>query len=87
MAQNRTRTRAQARAQADPSRHRLQKLRAQSLKPAHDGPGAAERTEAMTDAMVDCGWGRLIFAQTFNDLGTVADQLRHERPNQRDIAL
>lgn len=87
MAQNRTRSRAQARSQSDPSRHRLQKLRAQSLKPAHDGPGATERTEAMTDAMVDCGWGRLIFAQTFDDLEAVADQLRHERANQRDIAL
>jgi GNAT-family acetyltransferase (TIGR03103 family) len=87
MAPNRPRSRAQARSHGDPARHRLEKLRAQSLKPAHDGQAGGEGPEALANAMVDCGWGRLIFAQTFDDLEALADQLRHERPNQRDIAL
>ncbi|MBV1790580.1 N-acetylglutaminylglutamine synthetase [Marinobacterium sp. D7] len=44
--------------------------------------------EAMHDEVaIDCGWGRLIFGQTFRDPKTVADLLRREREGRRDIAL
>jgi GNAT-family acetyltransferase (TIGR03103 family) len=33
-----------------------------------------------------CGWGRIIFAQTFTEPGEVAREMLHERPGQRDIA-
>ncbi len=33
-----------------------------------------------------CGWGRIIFAQTFTDPGEIAREMLHERPGQRDIA-
>lgn len=33
-----------------------------------------------------CGWGRVIFAQTFDSAGKVADEMLHERPGKRDIA-
>ncbi|MEM6490993.1 MAG: N-acetylglutaminylglutamine synthetase [Pseudomonadota bacterium] len=36
---------------------------------------------------VDCGWGRLIFAQTFSTPAALADALRAEGPDRRDIAL
>jgi GNAT-family acetyltransferase (TIGR03103 family) len=36
---------------------------------------------------VDCGWGKVLFAQTFDDLQAIADGLRAELPGQRDIAL
>jgi GNAT-family acetyltransferase (TIGR03103 family) len=36
---------------------------------------------------VDCGWGRVLFAQTFESPAEVAETLREERPGQRDIAL
>jgi GNAT-family acetyltransferase (TIGR03103 family) len=36
---------------------------------------------------VDCGWGRVLFAQTFDDPQAIADGLRAELPGQRDIAL
>jgi len=39
------------------------------------------------DATVDCGWGRVLFAQTFEDPASVADSLCEERPGRRDIAL
>jgi GNAT-family acetyltransferase (TIGR03103 family) len=39
------------------------------------------------NATVDCGWGRVLFAQTFESPAEVAETLREERPGQRDIAL
>jgi len=39
------------------------------------------------NAIVDCGWGRLIFAQTFVDTAAMIATLRKEQPNRRDIAL
>ncbi|MFC3692760.1 N-acetylglutaminylglutamine synthetase [Chenggangzhangella methanolivorans] len=38
------------------------------------------------DVTVDCGWGRLLFAQTFADPKVLAEALREEGPDQRDIA-
>ncbi|MBR9885252.1 MAG: N-acetylglutaminylglutamine synthetase [Oceanospirillales bacterium] len=44
--------------------------------------------EAMRDEVaIDCGWGRLIFGQTFRDPKTLALLLRREREGRRDIAL
>lgn len=39
------------------------------------------------DAVVDCGWGRLIFAHTFRDNRHLADTLLAESPGKRDIAF
>jgi len=39
------------------------------------------------DVVIECGWGRLIFAHTFEDKTKVADVLRQERKGTRDIAL
>lgn len=36
---------------------------------------------------VDCGWGRLIFGQTFADNRVLADTVRAEKPQKRDIAI
>ena len=57
----------------------LQRLRASGLSHAPN----VEREEAI----VDCGWGRLIFAQTFETPEALAQALRAERPDRRDIAL
>ncbi len=38
-------------------------------------------------ATVDCGWGRLVFGQTFADSAAVANALRAEQPGSRDICL
>lgn len=47
-----------------------------------------ELSEGMRhNATVDCGWGKVLFAQTFDHAEAIADGLRAERPGQRDIAL
>lgn len=69
------------------SQHRLDKLRKQSLKPAPDFQQEAVEESVEKDAVVDCGWGRLFFAQTFDRLSDLVDGLKRERPHQRDIAF
>ncbi|WP_182085406.1 N-acetylglutaminylglutamine synthetase [Aureimonas sp. ME7] len=44
-------------------------------------------TPTTSDAIVDCGWGRLVFAETFADAGTLARSLEEEGPDRRDIAF
>ncbi len=45
------------------------------------GPGARP------NAVLDCGWGRLIFGHTFADNRIVAETLSNEREGRRDIAF
>lgn len=39
------------------------------------------------NAVVDCGWGRLLFAHTFRSAEELVASMREERPGSRDIAL
>jgi GNAT-family acetyltransferase (TIGR03103 family) len=39
------------------------------------------------DVVVDMGWGRLVFGQTFADLGGIVDALRREEAGRRDICI
>jgi GNAT-family acetyltransferase (TIGR03103 family) len=57
-----------------------------SLKAWGAPPDDARGTMAV-NAVVDCGWGRVLFAQTFADAGRVAETLKTEAKHQRDIAL
>lgn len=62
--------------------HRLKRLRQQGLKPpvlTGEGP--------MANAVLDCGWGRLLFAQTFDTAEPLVEALRAEGPDRRDIAF
>lgn len=63
--------------------HRLRRLRHEGLKPpiAQDGDHLTE------NAILDCGWGRLLFAQTFSEPETLLDAIRAEGPDRRDIAF
>ena len=40
----------------------------------------------MASDHVFCGWGRVLFAQTFDDPAALAQDMLRERPGQRDIA-
>jgi GNAT-family acetyltransferase (TIGR03103 family) len=40
-----------------------------------------------TDVVLDLGWGRLIFGQTFGDLRGIVDALRAEEAGERDICI
>lgn len=63
--------------------HRLRRLRHEGLKPVI-GPEARAMAE---NAVLDCGWGRLLFAQTFPRAEPLIEALRAEGPDQRDIAF
>jgi GNAT-family acetyltransferase (TIGR03103 family) len=65
-------------------RLRLERCRSGSAKV--QAPGQAS-PDACENAVVDCGWGRLIFAQTFLDSAAMVATLCEEQPNRRDIAL
>lgn len=65
-----------------PKAHRLKRLRHEGLKP----PVQAGQQPAR-DAVLDCGWGRLLFAQTFETAAPLVEALRAEGPDRRDIAF
>lgn len=67
-------------------KHRLLRMRDQSLK-TPIAPHGGEASEAMTNFALDCGWGRLIFGQTFEDPHRLSETIRQERAEQRDIAI
>jgi len=50
-------------------------------------PPSSIADELDKQAVVDCGWGRLVFGQTFRSSRQLADQLRGEHPGRRDVAL
>lgn len=52
--------------------------------PIH-GRGPAQAAHA--NAIVDCGWGRLLFAQTFTDPQPLIEAIRAEAADTRDIAF
>ena len=53
--------------------HRLQRMRSQSHVDSHDSDGMAAFDRR--DVSLDCGWGRLIFAQTFSNRTALVDAL------------
>ncbi len=62
--------------------HRLQRKRQENLLAAEEAePGL------VSNASIECGWGRLVFAHTFESSQALADTLRAEGPDQRDIAF
>ncbi len=49
--------------------------------------GAPAAVPPATNVALDCGWGRLLFGQTFSDPHALADAMRAECPDRRDIAF
>lgn len=71
--------------------HRLTRLRTpesagfyQEHAHGHDKAGSEDRKQ---DMVVDCGWGRLLFAQTFETNEAIVEALRAEAPASRDIVF
>ena len=50
-------------------------------------PGERRTGDMRTDVALDCGWGRLIFGQTFPDSVRLLEVLRGEETGRRDIAM
>src|SRR5690606_22891668 len=66
--------------------HRLRRLRVHSMEQPIDE--SDDTAEPMRKSVVlDCGWGRLIFAQTFASNEEIVEALRQEQPDRRDIAF
>ena len=66
--------------------HRLRRLRNESMKPRIDMHEEGAEAQGV-DVAVDCGWGRLLFAQTFETNQKLVEALRNEGPERRDIAF
>lgn len=58
-----------------------------TLRSWGDRPVGPDAERLASDVVVDCGWGRLIFAHTFADPQVLADTIRDEAPEHRDIAF
>ena len=68
-------------------KHRLKRMRDQGLKPPIAQHGDTDADRMASQAVLDCGWGRLVFAQTFEESGAMISALRGEQPDRRDIAV
>ncbi len=66
--------------------HRLKRMRDHGLKPPIEHL-AGEPSTAFPNFSLDCGWGRLIFGQTFTEPETLIATLQQELPERRDIAI
>ncbi len=65
---------------------RLKRMRDHGLKPPI-GPHGSNPESPLADFSLDCGWGRLIFGQTFSTPEALVATLQHELPERRDIAV
>ena len=71
---------------ADKIRHRVERQGSPTLR-NWDAPRRVKGKPLASEATIDCGWGRLIFAHTFDDNWRLADAICDEQPEQRNIAL
>ena len=67
--------------------HRLLRRSAPTLRNWMESRALPQDGDLPENAVVDCGWGRLLFAHTFRDNTAIARALRDERSGRRDIAL
>jgi GNAT-family acetyltransferase (TIGR03103 family) len=67
-------------------RRRLERARAPTLS-GWDKKQIPEQQLTKKNITVNCGWGRLIFGQTFSDTRQLAEVLGRERPGRRDITM
>ncbi|MCF1503939.1 N-acetylglutaminylglutamine synthetase [Afifella sp. H1R] len=63
--------------------HRLLRMREQGTRPHLEQD--SERPHP--NAVIDCGWGRILFTQTFETNEAMIDKLGAEGPDRRDIAF
>jgi GNAT-family acetyltransferase (TIGR03103 family) len=71
---------------ADRTRHRVDRQGAATLR-NWDVPRRPHGKPLASEAIVDCGWGRLIFAHTFDNNARLAEAISDEAPESRNIAL
>lgn len=67
--------------------HRLARLRQPGKGGATGQPRSGDAPAPGRNVVLDCGWGRLLFAGTFEDDATLLAALKDEAPLSRDIAF
>ena len=68
-------------------RHRLDKMHSRVHGAPYEHRRDSETDSMRRDAWIDCGWGRLFFAQTFDSPEEMVESLKQEAPEKRDIAF
>lgn len=58
-----------------------------SLKHWGELPNRVRDVRVKKNTIVDCGWGRLLFGQTFTESQNLANALQDEKAGERDVAL
>jgi GNAT-family acetyltransferase (TIGR03103 family) len=66
---------------------RIERREALTLRSWGDRPIGPDAHRLPSNVIVDCGWGRLLFGHTFEDPQRLADELRAEQPDKRDLAF
>ncbi|HRP97734.1 MAG TPA: N-acetylglutaminylglutamine synthetase [Rhodocyclaceae bacterium] len=69
------------------SKKRLSLALRPGRQPLHLPPGQPEMQAMPDDVVIECGWGRLMPAQTWRDAERLAAELLKEHRGQRDIAF
>ncbi len=67
--------------------HRLARNRAPSVVSSDSTRRVSRHPRSRANVLIECGWGRLIFGQTFDKVEDLVNRLRSERTGQRDIAI
>ncbi len=67
--------------------HRFERRDALTLRSWGDRPVGPDADQLPPNVVVECGWGRLLFAHTFKDRQGLADTLQAEAAGTRDIAF
>ncbi len=67
-------------------RYRIDRITTPSIRNWQRQGGRASKT-VRQNAVIDMGWGRLIFGQTFDSLQELTEAIRAEEENRRDIAF
>lgn len=68
------------------TRHRVERQGAPTLR-NWDTPRGPQNDSLASEAAIDCGWGRLIFAHTYDNIERLAEAICQEAPQCRNIAL
>ena len=71
----------------DQFKHRMERRNAPSLRVLGSGAPRPEEKSIEKNAVVDCGWGRLVFAHTFADSKKLASAICDEPDYKRNISL
>jgi GNAT-family acetyltransferase (TIGR03103 family) len=72
---------------SDRFRHRLERQGSATLRGFSEADPQHKGTRLKPNAVLDCGWGRLVFAHTFADNQALAQTLLEEEEGRRDIGI